>query len=127
MTPRVENGRAPAWAFFAFGGYLTWNALWLAGRRLPPSILLAWFGIPCPTTGFTRSMLALARGEFRISLLWNAYSIPLALLLAGSLAYLAQRALVRQELVLPRWVGAAWLIILVEAWLTKFALGPVYW
>src|ERR1022692_3864522 len=36
--------------------YCIWNAYWLLQWRLPPSLFSAITGLPCPTTGGTRSV-----------------------------------------------------------------------
>ena len=46
----------------AFSGYAIWNLFWLAQAKVPPSIFTATTGLPCATTGGTRSVLALLAG-----------------------------------------------------------------
>src|SRR5579863_4664980 len=64
----------------AFLGYVAWNIFWIAKGRVPPSILTAITGLPCPTTGGCRGVLALIHGDWRRSILWNplapVYSLP---------------------------------------------------
>jgi uncharacterized protein DUF2752 len=65
----------------AFLGYVAWNIFWIAKGRVPPSILTAITGLPCPTTGGCRGVLALIHGDWRRSILWNplapVYSLPI--------------------------------------------------
>lgn len=118
---------SPLWARGAFALYLGWNLAWLAAGRIPPSVLRALLGLPCPTTGCTRSIVALLHCDLRGALLWNPFTVPILILLAVSLGMLFVAGLRRRELVLPRWVGTAWLTLLLAAWIAKFLLGRAYW
>lgn len=126
---RFAAGRTtmPLWAMVSFAAYLLWNILWLASGKLPPSMLLGIVGIPCPTTGFTRSLASLLHGDLRASLLWNPFAIPFLILLALSFHVLTQAALRKKDLLLPKWMAAAWCAVLVASWLSKFLLGRAYW
>lgn len=123
----VGQSSSPLWARASFAAYLVWNLAWFASGRIPPSVLRALFGLPCPTTGCTRSLVGLLHGDARASVLWNPFTVPIAILLAVSLGMLFPAALRKRELVLPKWVGAAWLGVLLAAWVTKFLLGRAYW
>ena len=46
-------------ALFAFAFYLFWNLYFLLKAQLPPSILYKITGIPSPTTGMGRSLMAI--------------------------------------------------------------------
>ena len=118
---------APFWARASFSAYLAWNIIWLASGKIPPSALRALLGIPCPTTGCTRSLVSLFHGNLRASVLWNPFTIPILVLLGASLQILFLAALRRKELVLPKWVGVSWWSILLMAWISKFLLGRAYW
>jgi hypothetical protein len=118
---------SPLWARWAFAGYLVWNIAWLASGRIPPSVFRAVLGLPCPTTGCTRSLAVLLQGNLHASLLWNPFTIPILTVLGWSLGILFAAALRKKELLLPRWVGIAWLSVLCAAWVTKFLLGRAYW
>ena len=126
---RVDDrwGDYPWWARMLFAAYLAWNVAWMASGRIPPSALRALFGIPCPTTGCTRSLQALLRGDLHASLLWNSFTVPLIVLLAVSLQILLAAAQRKKELVLPKWLGIAWWSVLLMAWLSKFLVGRAYW
>jgi hypothetical protein len=117
----------PWWAWVSFAAYLAWNVTWLASEKIPPSPLRALLGVPCPTTGGTRSLFALLRGDLHSSLRWNPFTVPMLILLAMSLAMLILVALRKKELVLPNWVATAWASVLTMAWLAKFLLGSAYW
>jgi hypothetical protein len=128
LTPRATRpATMPVWARASFAAYLAWNILWLASGKLPPSMLLGIVGIPCPTTGFTRSLASLLHGDVRASLLWNPFTIPFLILLALSFHKLSLAALRKKEILLPKWMAAAWLITLIAAWFSKFLLGRAYW
>jgi hypothetical protein len=128
LTPfATRPATMPLWARASFAAYLAWNILWLAAGKLPPSMLLGIVGIPCPTTGFTRSLASLLHRDVRASLLWNPFTIPLLILLALSFHKLSLAAIRKKELLLPKWMAAAWLITLIAAWLSKFLLGRAYW
>ncbi len=114
-------------AMVFFAAYLTWNGRWLAAGKTPPSVLRAFLGIPCPTTGGMRSFLSLLHGDFHASLLWNPYTIPIVILSAVSCQKLMVAALRKKELLLPKWMGAAWWSVLITAWLAKFVVGRGYW
>jgi len=63
-------------ALAAFAGYVLWNLFWLARGAIPPSILLYCTGLPCPTTGVCRSLLALRHGHYRLALARLGRQIP---------------------------------------------------
>ena len=123
----VGLGDPPMWARAAFVAYLAWNFAWLTAGRIPPGVLRALLGLPCPTTGCTRSLESLFHGNLQASLLWNPFTIPILILLAVSMEILFLAALRKKELVLPKWMGAAWLTVLLAAWVAKFLLGRAYW
>ena len=114
-------------ALVCFAAYVVWNIRWLAAGKIPPSALRFFLGIPCPTTGATRSLLSLLRGDFHASLRWNPFTVPILILLALSGYKLIAAALRKKELLLPAWLGTAWGSILLSAWLAKFLLGRAYW
>jgi hypothetical protein len=107
--------------------YVGWNLFWLAQLHVPPSLFQALTRLPCPTTGCTRSILALLRGELGESLRYNALAVPICLLLAATTSQLLGQALVRKRLALSSWMIWAWSILLPLAWLLKLAGNPGYW
>lgn len=114
-------------ALGAFIFYLAWNAFWIAHGRIPPSILRAVGGFPCPTTGGYRSFVALCRGEFIQSFLYNPL-MPVYLLLFGySMAVLLRQWFHRERLVLYPFIAWMWYASLLIGWAAKFALGRQYW
>lgn len=122
----MERGvRLAALAAFAF--YLLWNAAWIALGRIPPSILRALTGLPCPTTGGLRSLGALLRGEWLQAPLWNPFTLIYIALFGYSTAVLAGQMLRRQRLVLRPVAGWLWGAALALGWAAKFVLGPKYW
>jgi hypothetical protein len=105
-----------------FAGYLTWNAHWLAQRRLPPSILVAVTGLPCPTTGMTRSIMSLISGDLSNSIRYNVFTIPIVLLMMYSALALLRALLSGQSVALSPLVARLWGFVLAAAWLSKFLL-----
>lgn len=111
----------------AFGLYLLWNVWWLAHRQVPPSILLALCGLPAPTTGCMRAASALWQGDLRGSLFWNAFLVPISLLLLVSGLSLALCCGKRHRLALPVPLARLWLVVLACAWITKLLQGRATW
>ncbi len=124
---RLIAAMVRAVALGMFGFYLLWNALWLGSGKLPDSILRALTGIPCPTTGATRSLLALLRGEWCQSLLWNPFTLVYVALAGVSAGLLARQLLNRERLVLSPAVARFWVISLAAGWIVKLMIGPQYW
>jgi Protein of unknown function (DUF2752) len=111
-------------ALLGLGYYLFHNLLHLLQGHLAPSLLTTWTGLPCPTTGGTRSLLAYADGQWLEGFYWNPFSLPLLALALLSLGYLLR---LRTPHHLPPWLGSSWLVTLTLAWLTKFILGSQWW
>jgi len=114
-------------ALGAFIFYLAWNAVWMAHERIPPSILRALGGIPSPTTGGYRSFIALCRGEFVQSFLYNPMTLVYLLLFCYSMGVLVLQWIRRQRLVLRPFIAWMWCALLLIGWAAKFALGRQYW
>jgi len=107
--------------------YVGWNLYWLARLQVPPSLFQSLSGLPCPTTGCTRSVFALGRGEVLESLRFNALAIPICLLLVVSATQLAWQLAARQRMVLGRPLAVLWGVILPLAWIVKLLGDPAYW
>jgi len=114
-------------ALGAFIFYLVWNAAWIAAKRIPPSILREFAGIPSPTTGGYRSFVALSRGEFVQSFLYNPLMLVYILLFCYSMAALLRQWIRRKRLVLSPIIAWTWCASLLIGWAAKFALGRQYW
>jgi hypothetical protein len=114
-------------ALGAFIFYLAWNAAWIAHGRIPPSILRAIGDVPCPTTGGYRSFIALCRGEFVQSFLYNPMMLVYVLLFCYSMAVLFRQWINRKRLVLRPFIAWMWCASLLIGWVAKFALGRQYW
>jgi len=110
-----------------FGFYFLWNVAWLVSGTIPPSILTGIAGIPCPTTGGTRSLLAALRGEWIQAFLWNPLMPVYVGLLVYSAIVLGLQYIRRQRLVLSPAIARFWMLALVMGWVAKFAMGPQYW
>lgn len=117
--------RVIGWSFFSL--WIVWNIHWLRNGQMAPSVLIHYFGIPAPSTGMTRSLLALVDGDLKASLCWNICTVPLFLLYAGSMAWLTLCLLKRKKVELPTWLGFSWLGVLVIAQISKWILGPEWW
>jgi hypothetical protein len=107
--------------------YVLWNLFWLAHARVPPSLCLGLTGLPGPTTGGTRSLWCLLRGDWRESLAFNAMTVPILGLLIFCVTCLAYQLVRRQRLRLPDWTLWAWLGVLGVAWVLKLVGSPAYW
>ena len=114
-------------ALGAFIFYLEWNVTWIAQGRIPPSILRALAGVPCPTTGGYRSFIALCRGEFVQSFLYNPLMLIYLLLFCYSMAVLFLQWIHRRRLVLSPFIAWMWCASLLIGWAAKFVLGRQYW
>jgi Protein of unknown function (DUF2752) len=114
-------------AMGGFAGYCVWNVYWLAHGSLPPSIFVAVTGFPAPTTGGTRAVVHLWRGDVRESLRYNAMAIPILLLVAFTLGWLLRQAATRRRLLLPWSFFWAWAALLAVAWVLKLTGDPLYW
>jgi hypothetical protein len=90
-------------------------------------MLKAFAGIPCPTTGGTRSVLALCHGQWRQAFLFNPLTPVYLLLFAYSVATLSRQLLAGKRLALQQFTARAWLAALTVGWVAKFALGRKYW
>jgi hypothetical protein len=71
--------------------------------------------------------MALLSGDVWESLLWNPFTIPIALLFAVSISSLTHCWFRSTPLVLPPGLSRAWIVLLTVAWVTKFAIGPDRW
>jgi hypothetical protein len=112
---------------FSLAGYLVWNLYWLAQFRVPPSIFYALTGWPSPTTGGTRAIVLLCKGEVIESVRYNAMAVPLVSLFLASVAWLTCQALGRKRLRLPISIFWAWVTFLGLAWILKLTGNPMYW
>jgi hypothetical protein len=113
----------------AFGAcfYVAWNIVWIAGGHLPPSILQAFTGWPVATTGMTRSVKAALRGDVATSLSWNAFTVPVCVLLCATAVALIRRRSAGRSLVIPASLARIWMLVLAAAWVLKLAQGPQWW
>ncbi|NLF17575.1 MAG: DUF2752 domain-containing protein [Lentisphaerae bacterium] len=111
----------------SFFFYVAWNLHWLGQGRLPPSLLRGLVGLPSPTTGMTRSCLALRQGDLVQSLGWHPLTLPLLALYLGSIFFVLWRLLRRRPYALPPWVARTWLVLLALSWAIKLLQGPAWW
>jgi len=114
-------------AIAAFIGYVVWNALWLLRGRIPPSIWTYCTGLPCPTTGVCRSLLALSHGDFCTAILFNPFTLLYICLIGLSGAVVLRQFLRRHEPTLPPLLVRAWCFALCFGWAAKFVLGREFW
>ena len=99
--------------------YVAWNVAWLVQAKIPPSLFTAVTGLPCPTTGGTRSFMALCAGDWTAALRWNPMTLPILAMLGISLALLISSRLRRGRLRLPEWSFHAWCAVLATAWVVQ--------
>jgi hypothetical protein len=108
-----------------------WQVIWLAQARLPPALFLAITGLPAPTTGGTRSLARLFRGDWSLARLfrgdwkgsvqYNAMAVPITLLFGLTVGWLLIQGLRRRGWRVPRFFLPAWLGLLGLAWAIKLA------
>ncbi len=99
--------------------YIGWNIVWWMQLRLAPSIFESITGLPCATTGGTRSLLALVDGDWRESLIHNPMTLPILAVLLVSILVLVQRLFCGQRFVLPPRLFGTWVVVLSFAWVFK--------
>ncbi|MCA9213532.1 MAG: DUF2752 domain-containing protein [Planctomycetales bacterium] len=102
-------------SLFAF--YLAWNAWWLSMLQIPPSIFWASTGLPSPTTGGTRSFLALLDGNISLSLRHNPATIPILATLFVTLWFVVRRGSA------PDWIRQIWVYLLFAAFVMKLVMN----
>ncbi len=107
--------------------YCLWNLFWLFQWRIPPSLFWAFTKLPCPTTGCTRSVMCLLRGEIAESLRWNLLTIPILVLFSITVGCVGLRLANRQPLQLHGHFLRAWGLLLAVAWLCKLFGNSNYW
>jgi hypothetical protein len=107
--------------------YCGWWTYWLCQGRLPMAPLKALTGLPAPTTGCTRSLLALWEGDVVTSLYYNAFAVPLMALFLASLGWLVVQGVRRRPLLIPQPFLYLWIGVLAVAWVTKLLSDPRYW
>lgn len=111
----------------AFIFYVAWNVHWIANGLIPPSIVMGLWEIPAPTTGMTRSTLALAEGDWAASLLWNPWTLPFLGVITWTMAEFVWKAVTVRRLVLSRALTLVWPAVLGLAWVTKLVMGSRWW
>ncbi|MBC7856052.1 MAG: DUF2752 domain-containing protein [Pirellulaceae bacterium] len=107
--------------------YVGWNVYWLGQLRIAPSLFQSLTGLPCPTTGCTRSFFALCHGEWRESLRFNALLVPICALLIATVLQLIGQFVTWRRLSLSNVLVVLWGIVLPLAWVLKLAGDPRYW
>lgn len=117
--------RVIGWSFFIL--WIIWNIHWFTQGQLAPSVLIYYLGIPAPSTGMTRSLMALPAGDWWSSLCWNAFTVPLLVLYALSMGWLLKCLISKRKLLLPTWLGVSWLAVLIMAQISKWLMGPNWW
>lgn len=105
----------------AMAVYLSWNACWLIAGHIPPSMLTGVTGIPSPTTGGTRSAVALMNGDLAKSIYYNPMTVPI---LGLFIVTMGQVILKRRG---DNWLVAAWTTTLGIAWVVKLLSPPATW
>ncbi len=108
-------------------GYGVWNLFFLFQGKIPPSIFKSITGLPCPTTGGVRSVLAYKNGLFLEGFLYNPFSLIYIFLLLYSIIWIIYCLYRKKRVLLPNWLCNTWLITLGLGWVIKFIIGPQYW
>ncbi len=133
MPPSAGNAPAP-WrrvlsvlVLCALAAYVAWWLYWLARGQLPPAPIRAITGLPAPTTGCARSVRCMLRGDLGAAFDLNPFTVPISVLFAASLAWLAVRLVQGRRLVLPRAFLYLWIAVLSAAWLAKLLGDRAYW
>ncbi len=112
-------------AFALFAVYVGWNLLHVFLLQIPASLSVALAGIPCPTTGGTRALVAMSQGDVMGSLAWNPFAVPILLLVAASCTKLASNWFKSKRFRLSqRWLRC-WMWLLGVAWITQLSLHYV--
>ncbi len=135
MADRLDEGDARVTSRFTaalrvfaaalFVVYLWWNAYWLARGRMAPALFLGLTGIPAPTTGSSRSLLALADGDWRESLRQNALAVPLTAVFFYAILRVVWCVARRRRVALPAWIAWSWLGLLAVAGIAKVAVYAI--
>ncbi len=107
--------------------YLAWNSWWLSQGQVPESLFTAITGFPSPTTGGTRAVMCLLKGEWRESFLFNPCAIPIVALLGWTIAVIVRQRFVQGRFAIPVVMFYTWVVLLAIAWLAKFATPTAYW
>lgn len=107
--------------------YVGWNLFWLAQGRLAPSLFLTITGLPCATTGCTRSLMAWSRGDWLAALRYNPLSLAFVGLLLASWSQMAWQVVRRKRLRLHPVVAWGWGVSLTAGWIYKLLSDPAYW
>ncbi|TWT78810.1 hypothetical protein CA13_02070 [Planctomycetes bacterium CA13] len=113
-------------AYISLAGYLGWNVWEIAiGGQIPRSIFFAATGMPCATTGGTRSMLALLHGDLGLALRFNPFALPITALTATTTVHVVVcRQRPPHQFRLPNFYLPVWLTLLGIAWAYQLMFYP---
>ena len=125
MKSKNNNFSSKCLMFIAFGTffiYIIWNLYWFTQGRLAPSMLLGFTGIPAPTTGMTRSFMALLSLDIQLSLSYNPFTlITIALIIRSSIIFI-NRYLLGKNQSLSYFMQWSWIITLSASWLYQLVI-----
>lgn len=121
LRNRTERGLRRL-GFLSLGVYLAWNAFWLLSGRTPPSLFYSVTGLPCPTTGGTRSFLSLLHGKIHESISHNPITVPMVALLLAMLIRLTFLIQAGKKIELSKGWLIAWIVVLGIAWAAQILL-----
>ena len=107
--------------------YCGWNAYWIGHWQVPQSLFRALTGLPCPTTGGTRSLVCLFRGGWEESFRWNVLTVPIIVFFTFTLSSLVRCLIARKPLRLNDSFLLAWAVLLAVAWVCKLLGNSNYW
>ncbi len=89
--------------------------------------LWAWWGIPGPSTGMTRALVAAWHGRWSEAFQWSPLGLPLAVGFSACIAGLFWGRFRWGVWRLPGWAGWALLGITAAAWVAKLMQPPAWW
>lgn len=107
--------------------YLSWQAGWLLHTGRPAPTLLVAVDLPAPTTGISRSLLALGAGDLERSWFFHPLSVPLLLVFLYAIGRTLWQLARRERLDLGRFGTWALFSLLGVSWIVKFWTGPQTW
>ena len=107
--------------------YLSWQAGWFFHTGGPAPTLLVAVDLPAPTTGISRSLLALGAGDWQRSWFFHPLAVPLLLVFLYAIARTLWQLARRERPSLGSFGSWALFGLLAVSWVVKFWTGPATW
>lgn len=114
-------------AILIFVFYVFWNLYWISNYSIPPSIFNYFTGLPCPTTGCTRSLNCLFNKEYKQFFLFNVCTVPYIVLIGLSFFSILSNYILFGMLKISNYLALSWWFTLSIGWFFKFLIGKNYW